>query len=179
MKWLNWMPLCSHFECWVLSQIFHSPPSPLSRGSLVSCHFLPLGWCHLHIEVTDISPGNLDSSLNFIQPGISYHVLCIEFKQAGWLYTALKYFFPNLEPVYCSTSSSKCCFLTCIWVSQEASKVVWYSHLFKNFPQFVAIHTVKGFSIVNEVEVDFFRISLLFLWSYRCWQFDLWFLSFF
>ena len=37
------------FECWVLSQIFHSPPSPLSRGSLVSCHFLPLGWCHLRI----------------------------------------------------------------------------------------------------------------------------------
>ena len=53
-------------------------------------------------------------------------------------------------------SSSSCYFLTCIQVSQEADKVVWYSHLFKNFPQFVVIHTVKGFSVVNEAEVDIF-----------------------
>ena len=39
-------------------------------------------------------------------------------------------------------------------MSQEAEEVVWYSHLFQNFPQFVVIHTVKGFSIVNEAEVD-------------------------
>ena len=51
-------------------------------------------------------------------------------------------------------SSSNYCFLTCIEVLQEADKVVWYSHLFKNFPQFVVIHTVKGFSVVNEAEVD-------------------------
>jgi len=51
-----------------------------------------------------------------------------------------------------------CIFRTklCIQVSQEASKVVWYSHLFKNFPQFVVIHTVKGFSIVSDAEVDVF-----------------------
>ena len=53
-------------------------------------------------------------------------------------------------------SSSNCCFLTCIQVSQEAYKVVWYSHLLKNFPQFVVIYTVKDFSIVNEAEVDVF-----------------------
>ena len=41
-------------------------------------------------------------------------------------------------------------------ISQKAGKVVWYSHLMKNFPQFVVIHTGKGFGIVNEVEVDFF-----------------------
>ena len=59
--------------------------------------------------------------------------------------------------------SSNCCFLTCIQISQEASKVVWYSHLFKNFPQFVVIHTVKGFGIVNKAEVaGFFLILLLF-----------------
>ena len=57
-----------------------------------------------------------------------------------------------------SMSGSKCCFLTCIQVSQEAGKVVWYFHLFENFPQFVVIHTVKGFSIVHEAKVD---ISLL------------------
>ena len=65
------------------------------------------------------------------------------------------YSFPNLESVHCSMSGSNYCFLTCIQVSQEAGKVVWYSHLFKNFPQFVVIHTVKGFGIVNE-EVDVF-----------------------
>ena len=59
-----------------------------------------------------------------------------------------------LEPVCCSMSSSNCCFLTCIQISQEAGQVVWYSHLLKNFPQFFGIHTVKGFGIVNKAEID-------------------------
>ena len=66
------------------------------------------------------------------------------------------YSFPNLEPVSCSTAGSDCCFLTCIQISQEAGQVVWYSHHFKNFPQFIVIHTVKGFSVVNEAKVDVF-----------------------
>ena len=66
------------------------------------------------------------------------------------------YTFPNFEPVHCSMSGFNCFFLTCILVSQESSKVLGYSHLFKNFPQFVVIHTVKGFSTVNEAEVDVF-----------------------
>ena len=49
-----------------------------------------------------------------------------------------------------------CCFLTWIQISQEAGKVVWYSHLFQNFPQFIVIHTVKGLGIVNKAEVDIF-----------------------
>ena len=53
-------------------------------------------------------------------------------------------------------SSSNCRFLTCIQVSQEAGQVVWYSHLFQNFPQFVVIHTVKGLVIVNKAEIDVF-----------------------
>ena len=73
------------------------------------------------------------------------------------------YSFPNLEPVYCSMSSLNCCFLTCIQVSQEAGQVAWYSHLFKNFPQFVVIHRVKGFGIVNKAEVDvFLELSCFF-----------------
>ena len=52
--------------------------------------------------------------------------------------------------------SSNCEFLTCIQISQEADQVVWYSHLFKNFPQFVEIHTVKGFGILNKAKIDFF-----------------------
>ena len=75
------------------------------------------------------------------------------------------YSFPNLEPVCCSTSSSNCCFLTCIQISQEASQVVWYSHLFKNFPQFVVSHTVKGFGIVNKAEVDVCLESACFFYD--------------
>ena len=68
-----------------------------------------------------------------------------------------------LEPVCCSMSSSNCCFLTCIQIYQKADQVVWYSHLFQNFPQFIAIHTVKGFCIVNKAEVDvFLEVSCFF-----------------
>ena len=57
-----------------------------------------------------------------------------------------------------------CYFLTCIQISQEAVKVVWYSHLLKNFPQFVVIHTVKGFGVVNKAEVDvFLEFSYFFM----------------
>ena len=66
------------------------------------------------------------------------------------------YSFSYLEPVCCSMSSSNCCFLTCIQISQEAGQVVWYSHLFQNFPQFIVIHTVKGFGIIKKSEVDVF-----------------------
>ena len=100
-------------------------------------------------------------------------------KKAGWQYTVLMHCFPDLEPVCCSTSSSNCCFLTCIQLSQESGQVVWYSHLFKNFPQFVVIHTIKGFGIVNKEEVDVFLKLLLFQWSNGCWRFDLWFLCLF
>ena len=60
-------------------------------------------------------------------------------------------------------SSSNCCFLTYIEISQEVDKVVCYPHLFKNFSQFVVIYTVKGFGIVNKAEVDVFLELLLFL----------------
>ena len=71
--------------------------------------------------------------------------------------------FSYLESVCCSMSSSNCCFLTCIQVSQEAGQVVLYSHLFQNFPQFIVIHTVKGFGIVNKAEIDvFLELSCFF-----------------
>ena len=59
-------------------------------------------------------------------------------------------------------SESHCCFLTCIQISQEAGKVLWYSHLLKNFPQFVVVHMVKGFGVVNKAEVDVFWNYLAF-----------------
>ena len=64
-------------------------------------------------------------------------------------------------------SSCNCCFLTCIQDLQKASKVVWYSHIFKNFPQFAVIHTVKDFSIVSEAEVDVFLEFSCFFYDPR------------
>ena len=60
-------------------------------------------------------------------------------------------------------SSSNCCFLTCIQISQEAGQVVWYSHFFQNLPQFIVTHTVKGFGMVNKAELDvFLELSCFF-----------------
>ena len=76
------------------------------------------------------------------------------------------YSFVDLGPV-CSMSSSNYCFLTCIQISKEADQMVWYSCLLKNFPQFIVIHTVKGFGIVYKAEVDVFLELLLFLMIQR------------
>ena len=69
---------------------------------------------------------------------------------------SLDIFLSQFGTTPCSMSGSNCCFLTCIQISQEASQVVWYSHILKNFPQFVVIYTVKGFGIVDKAEVDIF-----------------------
>ena len=71
--------------------------------------------------------------------------------------------FSYLDPVCFPMSSSNCCFLTCIQISQEAGQVVWYSNLFQNFPQFIVIYTVKGLGVVNKAEVDvFLELSCFF-----------------
>ena len=60
-------------------------------------------------------------------------------------------------------SNSNCCFLTCIQISQEAGQVVWFAHHFQNFPQFIVIHTVEGFGIVNKAEIGvFLEVSCFF-----------------
>ena len=69
----------------------------------------------------------------------------------------------NLEPICCSVSCSNYCLLTCIQVCQAAGRMVWYFHVLKNFPQYVVIHMVKGFSVVNDAEVDvFLEFSCIF-----------------
>ena len=77
--------------------------------------------------------------------------------------------FPNFEPVRCSMSGSYWYFLT-IQVSQEAGNVVWYSHLFNKFSEFVVIHTVKGFGVVNKAEVYVFLELTFFLIIQLFWS---------
>ena len=73
------------------------------------------------------------------------------------------YSFPNLEPVFCSMSSSNFCFLTCIYISQEAGKAVWYSHLLKNFQNFCSDPHSQKFGVVNKVEIDvYLELSCFF-----------------
>ena len=74
-------------------------------------------------QVIDIYPGNLDSSLWFIQPSISHDVLCIEVKYAGWQYTGLFQPFPSFESVSCATSSCNCCFLLHVHVHK---RLYWF-----------------------------------------------------
>ena len=69
----------------------------------------------------------------------------------------------NIQPWWTPFLVSSCCFLTCIQISQEAGKVIWYSHVFQNFPLFVVIHTIKGFIVVSEAEVNvFLELSCFF-----------------
>ena len=63
-----------------------------------------------------------------------------------------------------------CFFLTCIQISQEAGQVIWYSHLFQNFPQFIVIHTVKGFGIVNKAETEIYSLRVLEVRS-KSWRY--------
>ena len=71
--------------------------------------------------------------------------------------------YPQNHLIRVRTKSPFLYFLTCIQVSQNAGQVVWYSHLFQNFPQFILIHTVKSFGIVNKAEIDvFLELSCFF-----------------
>ena len=118
------------------------------KNTGVGCHFLLQGMkvksesevaqsCPTLCNPMDGSP--LGSSVPGILQARTLEWVAISFSNAGCF----------------STSSSNCCFLTCIQVSQEAGQVVWYSHSFRIF-QFIVIHPVKGFGIVNKAEIDVF-----------------------
>ena len=163
------MPWSLFYECWVLNQIFHSPLSPASWGSLVPLPFLSLGWLSstylrlLIFLLAILIPACDSSSRVFLMMYSAYklnkqsdniqpwHTPFPILNQSSFLFLVL------------------CCFLTCIQISQEAGQVVWYFRLL-NFPQFAVIHILKVFRVVSEAEIDVFffffpGIFLLFLWS--------------
>ena len=142
MKWWDRMPWSSFSECWALSQLFHSPLSLSSRGSLFLFAFCHNGGVICISEAIDISPGNLDSSLCFIQPSISHYLLCIHLNKQ----------IDNIQP-WCTPfpiwnqSVVACPVLTVAsWPAYRFLKrqVRWSGIpiLWKIF-QFVVIHTVK------------------------------------
>ena len=137
----------------------------LIKGSLVSLGFFSIrvvsyAYLRLLVFLPEILIPACDSSSQ------AFHMMYSAYKFNKLTGYTLTHSFPNFEPVYFSMSGSNCCFLTCIQFSQEAGNVLWYSHLFKNFPQFVVTHTAKGFGIVNKTE--FSGTLLLCWWSNGC-----------
>ena len=117
----------------VLKQLFHSLLSLSSRGSLV-LHFHHNGGAYLRLLIflpATLIPACSSSSPAFLMMYSTYKLN----KQGDNIQPCI--YFPNLESVCFSMSSSNCCFLTCIQISEEAAQVVGYSHLLKYFPQFV------------------------------------------
>ena len=141
MKWWDQMPWSLFFECRVLSQLFHFPLSPSPRGSLVPLHFLPEWWCHLHSLISWLGYWYFFWQSWFqlvLHPAwhLAWCTLHISYISRVTIYS-LDVLLSQFGTVCGSMSCSNCCFLTGIQVSHEAGKVVWHSHLFKNFPQLV------------------------------------------
>ena len=144
-RMLSFKPAFSLSSFTFIKRLFSS--SSLSAIRVVSSAYLRL----LIFLPAILIPACASSNLGF-------HLMYSAFTLNRVTTTALTYFFPNLEQVCCSMSGSNCCFLACSQVSQEVNKMIWYSHLFKNF-QFVVIHTVKDFNVVNEAEVDVYFLE--------------------
>ena len=150
-------------ECWVLSQLFHSLVSSSLRGSLVLC-FLPLEWNYVHIWGCWYFPWQSCCSLWAIQP--AFHMVYYAYK--------LNKQSDSIQPCRTSFPSS-----TSVLFHKVLSVASWLAYRFlrrqvrwpstpisfKNFPQFVVIHTVKGFLIANEAEIDAFVEFPCFLYD--------------
>ena len=117
-----------------------------------------------HLRLLDLSPSNLDSSLWFIQPQHFAWCTLLGSKISRRTLYSLVIILSQFWGSQLFMPGSNCCFLTCIQVSQETGKVVWYFYFFKNF-QSALIHTVKGFSMVNEAEVDILLEFTCFLYD--------------
>jgi len=103
----------------------------------------------------------------------AFLMMCSVYKlYAGWQYTALTYSFSYLEPVCCSMSSSNCCFLTCIQVSQEAGQVVWYSHLFQTYLSLTGFALFSYIGILLTYFTFGFLLSLDNFWNVELYHYQ-------
>ena len=177
---VSWMlslkPTFSFSSLTFIKRIFSS--SSLSAISVVSSAYLRL----LIVLPAILIPACASSSLAFHMM-YSVHKLNTQGDNTQPWHTPFPIWNQSVVPCPVLT-----CFLTCTRISQEAGQVVWYSLLLKTFPQFVVIHTVKGFGIVNKADVlwNSFAFSMIqwmviwsllplaFLkpaWTSRCFQF--------
>ena len=123
----------SYFGCWVLSQLFHSPLSPSSRGSLIPLCLVIRMVSSAYLRLLIFLPAILISACDSSSPALHMIYSAYKLNKQGD-HTVLMYSFPNLEPVCCSMSCSHCCFLTYIQVCRR--QVRWSGiPISKNFPQ--------------------------------------------
>ena len=162
------MILC--FKCWVLSQLFHFPLSSSSRGSFSSSSLSAIRVVSsAYLRLLVFPPAILIPACASSSPAFLMMYSAYKLNNQG----------DNIQPwrtpfsfvlVLCSMLGSNCCSLMCIQISQEAGKMLWYFHLFKNFQLFVVIHTVKGCSRVNKAEVDVFLEFPCFFYDPTVWS---------
>ena len=138
MKWWDWMPWSLFFQCWVLSQLFHSPPSLSKRGSYFLFTFCHKGGVICISEVIGISPSNLDFS--FCSSSPAFHMIYSGYKLTMQcdniqLWCALSQF--GTSPLF---HVWFCYFLTCIQIFRRQIKQSGIQISLRIF-QFVVIHT--------------------------------------
>ena len=164
MKWWDQMPWSSFFECWVLSQLFHSSLSLSLRGSLVPPRCLPLEWEHLHIWGCWYFSQQYWFQL--VIPPVVFHMMYSTYK--------LKKHGDNIQcwcapfPIWNQSIVPHAVLTVASWPAYRflRRQVRWSGiPISKNFLRFVVIHTVKGFSVVNEAEVDVFLKASYFLYD--------------
>ena len=152
MKWWDWMPW-SYLAIWMLS---FKPTFSLSSFTFIKKLFsfylisairvVSSAYLRLLIFLSAILiPAGASSSPVFLMMYSAYKLNKQGYNIQPWRtpFPIWKYSFPYLEPVCYSMSCSNCCFLTCIQISQEAGQVVWYSHLFQNFPVYCDPHSQR------------------------------------
>jgi len=145
MKGWDWMPWCYFSECWALSQLFHSL-SPFIKRLFISSLLSAIR------VVSSVYMRLLVFLLEILIPACASSSLALSMMYSAYKLNKQD---DNIQPwqtpfPICNPSVVPCPVLTNIQISQEAGRVVWYSYLLKNFPQFVVIHTVKGFGIESK-----------------------------
>ena len=135
---LSFKPAFSLSSFTFIKRLFSS--SSLSATRVVSSAYLRL----LIFLLAVLIPASASSSLAFLMVYSAYKLNKQGDDIQPWCTP-----FPIWNQSVVPMSSSNCCFLACIQISQESGQAVWYSSLFQNFPQFVVIHTVKGFGIAH------------------------------
>ena len=156
MKWWDQMPQSMFSKCWALGQLFHFPLSLSSRGFLVPLHSAIRVVSSAYLRLLIFLPAILIPACASSSPAFLVMYSAYKLNKQGDNIQPWRTPFLVLNQSIVPCLVSNYCFLTCIQISQDAVQVVCYSHLLKNFPQFVVTCQVKGFGIVNKTEVDVF-----------------------
>ena len=179
MKWWDRKSWSLFFECWVLSQLFHSPLSTFIKRLFSSSSLSAIRVVSsVYVRLLLVLPAILIPACASSSP--AFHMMYSAYKLNKQSDNIQPWHIPF--PIWNQSVVPRLVVTVVSWPTyrfHERGKVALCSHLFKNFPVCCDLH-IQRFNVVSEAEVDVFSwVPLLFLWSNRCWQFDLWFLCLF